>query len=117
MCNFFNKDISIEIIMKKDRTAEFLCKKDVCTPLRYLLKSDTLWGLEQLLCSQMTLVSPKSSKCNISISNSRIAFKFYTKVKYLKLHKTIVNDYINTQTAFADDTCIPQIFKMQYLHR
>ena len=23
---------------------------------------------------------------------------------------------INTQTAFADDPCIPQIFKMQYLH-
>ena len=33
------------------------------------------------------LVSPKSSKCNISISNSPIAFKFYTEVKYLKLHK------------------------------
>ena len=54
----------------------------------------------------MTLVSPKSSKCNIFISNGRIAFKFYTEVKHL----------INTQTAFADDTCIPQIFKMQYLH-
>ena len=34
-----------------------------------------------------TLVSPKSSKCNISISNGPIAFKFYTEVKYLKLHK------------------------------
>ena len=29
----------------------------------------------------------KSSKCNISISNGRIAFAFYTEVKYLKLHK------------------------------
>ena len=28
----------------------------------------------------------KSSKCNISISNGPIAFKFYTEVKYLKLH-------------------------------
>ena len=31
-------------------------------------------------------VSPKSSKCNISISNGPIVFKFYTEVKYLKLH-------------------------------
>ena len=38
--------------------------------------------------SLITLVSPKSSKCNISIkSNGPIAFKFYTEVKYLKLHK------------------------------
>ena len=37
--------------------------------------------------SQTTLASPKSWKCNISISNSPIAFKFYTEVKYLKLHK------------------------------
>ena len=33
------------------------------------------------------IVSPKSSKCNISISNGPIAFKFYTEVKNLKLHK------------------------------
>ena len=39
------------------------------------------------LHSLMTLVAPKSSKCNISISNGPIAFKFYTEVKYLKLHK------------------------------
>ena len=40
------------------------------------------------VCSQTTLVSPKSSKCNnISISNGPIAFKFYTEVKNLKLHK------------------------------
>ena len=40
------------------------------------------------LHSLTTLVSPKSSKYNISISNGPIAFKFYTEVKYLKLHKT-----------------------------
>ena len=68
------------------------------------------------LHSLTTLVAPKSSKCNISTSNGPIAFKFYTEVKYLKLQNKIVNDYINTQTAFADDTCIPQIFEMQYLH-
>ena len=39
------------------------------------------------LHSLMTLVSPKSSNCNISISNGPIAFKFYTEVKNLKLHK------------------------------
>ena len=38
------------------------------------------------LHSLMTLVSPRSSKCNISISNGPIAFKFYTEVKYLKQH-------------------------------
>ena len=54
----------------------------------------------------MTLVSPKSSKCNISITNGPIAFKFDTEVKYLKLHTKIVNDYINTQTAFIDDTFV-----------
>ena len=31
-------------------------------------------------------------KMHISIGNGAIAFKFYTEVKYLKLHKTIVND-------------------------
>ena len=50
--------------------------------------------------SQTTLVSPKSSKCNISITNGPIAFKFYSEVKNPKLH----------------DTCIPQIFEMKYLH-
>ena len=54
----------------------------------------------------MTLVSPKSSKCNISISNCPIAFKFDTEVKYLKLHTKIVNVEINTQTAFFDDTFV-----------
>ena len=68
------------------------------------------------LHSLMTLVSPKSSNCNISISNGPIAFKFYTEVRNQKLHQKNVNDQINTLTAFADDTCIPQIFKMQYLH-
>ena len=53
----------------------------------------------------MTLVSPKSSKCIISITNGPIAFKFYTEVKYLKLHTKIVDDLINTQTEFTDDTC------------
>ena len=38
------------------------------------------------------LVSHKSSKCNISINNGLIAFKFDTEVKYLKRHKKIVND-------------------------
>ena len=37
----------------------------------------------------MTLVSPKSSKCNISIGNDPIAFKLYTEVKYLKLQKKL----------------------------
>ena len=32
-------------------------------------------------------VSPKSLKCNISISNGPIAFKFYTEMKHLKLHQ------------------------------
>ena len=36
------------------------------------------------LHSLTTLVSPKSSKCNISIGNGQIVFKFYTEVKYLK---------------------------------
>ena len=31
----------------------------------------------------------KSSKCNISISNGLIVFKFYTEVKYLKLHQKL----------------------------
>ena len=44
------------------------------------------------LRSQTTLVSPKSSKCNISITNGPVAFKFDTEVKYLKLHTKIVND-------------------------
>ena len=44
------------------------------------------------LHSLTTHVSPKSSNCNISISNGPIAFKFYTEVKNLKLHKKIVND-------------------------
>ena len=44
------------------------------------------------LHSLTTLVSPKSSKCNISISNGPIALKFCTEVKYLKLHTKIVND-------------------------
>ena len=39
------------------------------------------------LHSLTTLVSPKSSICNISISNGPIALKLYTEVKYLKLHK------------------------------
>ena len=39
------------------------------------------------LHSLTTLVSPKSSNCNISISNGPIAFKFYTEVKNPKLHK------------------------------
>ena len=39
------------------------------------------------LHSLMTLVSPKSSKYNISKSNGPIAFNFYTEVKYLKLHQ------------------------------
>ena len=38
------------------------------------------------LHSLTKLVSPKSSKCNISISNGLIAFQFYAEVKYLKLH-------------------------------
>ena len=56
--------------------------------------------------SQTTLCIPKSSKCNISISNGPVAFKFYTEVKYLKLHIKMVNDKINTQTAFVDDTFV-----------
>ena len=58
-----------------------------------LLKFDTPQELEQLRSNPKTLVSPKSSKCNISISNGPIAFKLYTEVKYLKLHiAKIVND-------------------------
>ena len=38
------------------------------------------------LHSLTTLVSPKSSNCNISISIGPIAFKFYTEVKNPKLH-------------------------------
>ena len=30
--------------------------------------------------------------------------------------KKIVNDKTITQTAFADDMCILQIFEMQYIH-
>ena len=41
------------------------------------------------LHSLTTLVSPKSSKCNISISNGPIAFTFYTEVKHPKLHKKL----------------------------
>ena len=64
-----------------------------------------------------TLLSPKSSKCNISRSNGRIAFKFYTEVKYLgATSKKLSMTRLAPQTAFADDTCIPQIFEMQYLH-
>ena len=44
------------------------------------------------LHSLTTFVSPKSSKCNISISSGPIAFTFVTEVKYLKLHNKIVND-------------------------
>ena len=62
-------------------------------------------------------VSPKSSKCNISISNGQIAFKFYTEVKYLKLHNTNCQwlDYHPNCIPWWH-FCIPQIFKMQYLH-
>ena len=38
------------------------------------------------LHSLTTLVSPKFSNCNISMSNGPIAFKFYTEVKNPKLH-------------------------------
>ena len=75
--------------------------------------------LKPKLHSLMTLLSPKFSKCNISISNGPIAFKIYTEVKYLKLHikHKLSMTRFNTQTAFADDTCIPQIFEMQYLSK
>ena len=56
------------------------------------LKFDTLQALEQLCSQPNDTVSPKSSKFNISISNGPIVFKFYIEVKYLKLHKQIVND-------------------------
>ena len=46
--------------------------------------------LSPKLHSLMTLVSPRSSKCYISISNGPIAFKLNTEVKYLKLHRTNV---------------------------
>ena len=49
----------------------------------------TKWSMTRLipkLRSLRTLVSPKSSKCNISIGNGPIAFTFYTEVMYLKLH-------------------------------
>ena len=42
--------------------------------------------------STRTLVFPKSSKCNISINNGPIAFKFDAEVKYMKLLKKNVND-------------------------
>ena len=66
----------------------------VDTPLRYV--AIEIWYPPRTRTtaprSQTTLVSPKYSKCNISISNGLIAFKFYTEVKNLKLHKKIVND-------------------------
>ena len=61
----------------------------VDTPLRYFAieiwypPMTVVWLRTQLF---YVLVSPKSSKCNISITNGPIAFKFYTEVKYLRLH-------------------------------
>ena len=52
------------------------------------IKKMSMTRLTPKLHSLTTLVSPKSSNCNISISNGPIAFKFYTEVKNLKLHKT-----------------------------
>ena len=46
-------------------------------------------------------VSHKSSKCNIFITKCPIALNFDAEVKYQKVHKQIVNDQINTQTAFV----------------
>ena len=73
-----------------------------------ILKFDTLRELEQLL-SQPNDTCPKYSKCNISISNCLIAFKFYTGVKYHNLHANNVNDLINTQNAFVTTLLYPPI--------
>ena len=65
-------------------------------------------------------VSPKSSKCNISINaNVSIAFKFYTEVKYLNLHNKNCQWLYRLTPKLHSLTSllfIPQIFKMQYLH-
>ena len=81
------------------------------------IKKMSMTRLTPKLHSLTTLVSPKSSNCNISISNGPIAFKFYTGVKNPKLHKKKLSmTRLTPKLHFADDTCIPQIFKMQYLH-
>ena len=46
----------------------------------------------------------------------RLLSNFIQRLSIWSYIKTIVNDQINTQIAFAYDTCIPQIFEMQYLH-
>ena len=60
------------------------CSVILCT---LLLKFDTRLALEQLRSQPNDSRIPKSSKYNISICNGPIAFKFYTEVKYQKLHK------------------------------
>ena len=90
-------------------------------PLRYLLlKFDTLQALARTTAftTKHHSVSPKSLKCNnISISNCSIALKFDTEVKYLKLHRNLVNDYRWTPRLHSWwHFCIPQLFEMQYLH-
>ena len=49
-------------------------------------KFDTLSTRTNVFAAKRHSVSPKSLKCNISISNCPIALKFDTVVKYLKLH-------------------------------
>ena len=86
---------------------KFYMRVDTPTPRgMFLIKFYTLQTLEQLCSQPNDIVSPKFSKCNISKSNGPIAFKFYTEVKYLKLHHIVVNDYNNTLTAFVDDTFV-----------
>ena len=78
------------------------------------MKCDTLRGLEQLRSQPNETRIPQLFK--IQISNSPIAFKLYTEVKNLKLHKKLsMTRMFYIQTAFADDTCNPQIFKCNIL--
>ena len=62
-------------------------------------------------------VSPKSLKCNISITNCPIALKFDTGVKFQKIHTKKCQWLDKHINCICENTfCIPQFFEMQYLH-
>ena len=86
--------ISFKFYMRVDTSMRYVAIEIVWL-LSNFIQRWSIWSYIQKLSmtrltpklhSLMTLVSPKSSKCNISISNAPIAFKFYTEVTYLKLH-------------------------------
>ena len=56
-----------------------------------VLKFDTLSPRTTAFVTALA-VSPKSLKCNISITNCPIALKFDTRVKHHKVHANIVNE-------------------------